>query len=397
MPTDPNRTELLCQRDAYLATVTTQVITCRLAGDRFEVLPAKTVLYPEGGGQPADRGTLGGQPVLELRRGVGGALWHVLEAPAEGEVAIALDWARRYDHMQQHTAQHLLTALAQDRHGLATCAFHLGAARSDIELDGETSDELLAALEREANRVIREDRRVSVEWVEVEELSRLEGVRSRGLPDELDGPVRLVSIEGTDRNTCGGTHVARTAELQALKLVATERMRGGTRLHYVAGGRVLGELGAALSRERALSGLLSCGPPDHGDAVTRLLAEQREQRRERRRLVGELAVHLGRALAAEPGVAAALHREEADMELLRGIARAVDEEATRPRWVLVTGGGTEGLFALLGPADQLRAVGAKVAELLGGKGGGSGELYQGKASRLDRRAEAARLLSNEPG
>jgi misacylated tRNA(Ala) deacylase len=383
-------TRLICQEDAYLRSVTTEVVACTEVDDGHAAVLRETVLYPEGGGQPDDHGTVGGEQVLGLRWREG-QLEHLLPTAVEGQVEVTLDWSRRYDHMQQHTAQHLLTAVAQDRFGWATCAFHLGVEHSDIELDRpDLPPGALDELELQVNAVIREDRPVTTRRVALEEVARLE-VRTRGLPDGLAGPVRLVAIEGIDLNTCGGTHVARTAELQTIQLVGIERMRGGTRLYYLAGGRVQQRLGACLERESALSERLSCGPVDHVAAVDRLQQELRESRRVQRAVALELAGFLGRELARQQGVAC-LHRPEAEMELLRAVARAARAERGEPFWALITGGEREGLFLLLGPPERLAEVGPAVADLLGGRGGGSGELFQGKAERLDRREQALDLL-----
>lgn len=389
-------TLLRYQTDAYLKTTRARVLACTQTAEegRFEVLLSETVLYPEGGGQPGDLGSVAGRSVEALRK-EGEAVLHQLAAPLEhgAEVVVVLDWARRFDHMQQHTAQHLLTALAQDRQGWATTAFHLGPERCDIELDcAAISNAELAALEARANAAIRAGLPVRSQVVEAESLAVLD-VRTRGLPPGFEGPVRLVEIEGLDRNTCGGTHVASTAELQAIKLLGTEPMRGGTRLFYLAGDRVLTRLTAALERERGLSDRLSCGPPDHLDGVDRLQAGLKQARRERKALGLELAEHLGRALAAADGAVASLHRPDDDVELLRRTAQAA-REAGLNGWALLTAGQREGVFILLGPEDSaLRRVGDAVAAALDGRGGGAKGQYQGKAARIDRRDRALALVA----
>lgn len=191
--------------DPTATTLRTPVLACTPVGDRWEVLLADTVLYPESGGQPDDHGTVAGQAVRGLRKEVGGVV-HVLEAPVEGEVEVRLDWARRFDHMQQHSGQHLLSAIAEDRFGLPTTAFHLGRERSDVELDGDLDAVRRDALEDAVNAVIREDRPVRVREVEPEEMAGMP-VRSRGLPEGFTGKVRLVEIAGADLNKIGRAHV----------------------------------------------------------------------------------------------------------------------------------------------------------------------------------------------
>ena len=383
-------TTLLCQSDARRTSVTTRVLSCTATEGGFAVVPAETVLYPEGGGQPSDTGRLGGQPVLELRRLEGGGVAHVVARPVEGQVTIELDWARRFDLMQQHSGQHLITAVALSRLNLATIAFHLGAEVSDVEFDANgLAPHTLATLEAAVNDAIREARAFTVHNVTREEAAKLP-VRSRRLPEGLEGPLRLVEIAGMDLNTCGGTHVANTSELQAVKLLGTEKLSRGTRVFYVAGGRVLTALQAALEKDRELTRLTSAGPTEHLRVLAKLQSDLKDAEKTRRALAGELAEALGAALAAE-GPVAALHRDDATMEFARTIANAA-RKANPDLLLLLTGGSADGFFLLAGPEARVAELGPRVAELLGGKGGGGKGLFQGKAADLGRLGEAVGLL-----
>ena len=383
-----------CQTDPYRRRFNTVCLSSLPADDgTWLVTLADTILYPEGGGQPSDTGTIDGVRVTHVSRDASGALVHRADGPIDaGEVVVEVDWGRRYDHMQQHTAQHLLTAVAQDRFGWATTAFHLSEGRSDVELDAASlSDDDLAALEEAVNAHVRAPRDVRSRLVEPADLPGL-GVRTRGLPEGFAGPVRLVEIDGVDLNTCGGTHVATTAELQAVALVGTERMRGGTRLYFLAGGRVFQALTAARERERLLTRVLSVGPEQHAAAAERLAAEAKEAARDRRALLAELAEAAGAAVATAPGPAAAWHRPDGDLPLLGAVARAALER--RPDLLLLlTAGDREGVFLLAGPDAAVSAAAPRVAALLEGRGGGKGGRYQGKGSRVDRREEALRALT----
>ncbi len=383
-------TTLLCLTDARQTHVTARVLACEPCEGGFAVIPAETVLFPEGGGQPSDAGTLAGQPVLELRRREDGGVEHVVAAPVAGEVTIEVDWARRLDLMQQHSGQHLITAVALARFGLATIAFHLGAEQSDVEFDaGHVAPETLAALEAAVNEAVREARAVRVHLVTREQAAAMP-VRSRRLPEGLEGPLRLIEIEGLDLNTCGGTHVTNTAELQALKLQGTEKLSRGTRVFFRAGGRVLRALGAADDKDRALTHLTSAGPAEHLRVVAKLQSDLKDAEKARRALSAELAEALGAGLAGG-GPVAALHRDDATMEFARTIANAARK--SRPDLtLLVTGGTTDGFFLLAGPEALVTAVGPEVAALLGGKGGGGRGMYQGKAGDLARRGEAVEFL-----
>jgi len=382
------------ERDPYLMALATRVLRVGDDGRPFAVLE-DTVLYPEGGGQPPDFGDLGGIRVLDVQKREG-EVRHYLDAPlSPGPVELRLDWERRFDHMQQHTGQHLLTAVAQARFGWETTAFHLGDEVCDIELDtpGIAPADLLR-LEEAVAAEIRAGRPVSSVRVRPEDLPALD-VRSRGLPEGFTGDVRLVTIQGVDTNTCGGTHVRSTAELEALALLGTESLRGGTRLFFVAGGRLRRRLAAHERRNGRLRTLL--GAPDAGleAALEARLDQARNQDRRVKVLEEELADLQVEALAALPGTLAEHHFEGRDVAFLQRVGRQLAAAAPgKAVFLTATLEGQHFFLVTAGAASNLdvAAKGRAVAELLGGRGGGSGQLFQGKAPNLQARAEALRTL-----
>jgi alanyl-tRNA synthetase len=354
-----------------------------------------TVLYPEGGGQPADHGWLGEAGVVHVERAEGRIL-HRLESPvAPGAVVARLDWARRFDHMQQHTAQHLLTALALDRFGLRTTAFHLGAVMSDIELGvGSLSRDRLDALEDAVATEVRAARPVTARRASQDELGRL-AIRSRGLPEGFSGEIRLVEIAGIDLNTCGGTHVRSTAELEAVALLGTEPIRGGTRLFFVAGGRLRRRLAAHEARNASLRAVLDAAEDDFVALVQRRKDELRETERRARRLEEELAAAQAEAAAALPGTVVDVHLEGRDASLLQRFARTVAGLAPHKLALITTGGAQGGVFVVVGGDAceiDVQALGREVAALLEGRGGGAGKLFQGKAASFAARDQALALM-----
>jgi misacylated tRNA(Ala) deacylase len=381
---------LTCQQDAYRRTLTAPVLGITPQPDGgVEVLLSDTVLYPEGGGQPDDHGTIDGMPVLGLRRTDGGVAHRLAAAPAGDTVTVAVDWARRLDHMQQHTAQHLLSALAADRLHADTTAFHLGAEVCDIQLSRMLTPAETRSLQDWANAEIRANRAVGMSLVTAEDL---DGVRSRGLPEGLTGPVRLVTIAGIDRNTCGGTHVASTAELQAVVVLPPLSQKGGCQLRYLAGGRVIDGLAAAHDRETALSRDLSCGPEQHAMAIGRLQVSLADALKDRKALQIELAGLLGEALARSGE--RWLHRPGEDLPFLGGIVSAAVRQCPDRVFLATTGlDHAAGMFVLAGPPEPVAALGPRVAAALDGRGGGRAGRYQGKAQRMDLAALAA-LLEN---
>jgi alanyl-tRNA synthetase len=322
------------------------------------------------------------------------------EPPADhGQVGIALEWGRRFDHMQQHTAQHVLTAIAQDRWGWPTTAFHLGAERSDIELDTPAlSRAEMDALEEAVMAVVRDDLPVSTRYVSVDEYKAM-GTRSRGLPEGHEGDVRLVeigSLEGmVDVTACGGTHLSSTAQIESLKLLATESMRGGTRLHWVAGGRVRARLGAHEARSEALRKLLGA-PDEQLVAQTAAKLEQLRQIEKRAQWTeARLADETVARLALTDHAVLDAHFAGMDAAFLKSVAQGL-QSAIGARIALLTSeaDGACAFLLVAGPdsAADLRALGQRVAERLEGRGGGTGRVFQGRAGSLAKRAEALREL-----
>ena len=384
------------EREPHLQTFQTDVLAAGAEGGRPFVILADSILYPEGGGQPADRGRIGGVAVEDVRK-VGDEIRHYLGGPPPaGRVQVELDWARRFDHMQQHTGQHLLTAVAQERFGWQTTAFHLGAQLSDIEVDAAAiAAEQLVVLEEAVAAEIRAARPVTGRRVSPEEYAVLP-VRTRGLPDGHTGDIRLVEIAGVDLNTCGGTHVRSTAEIEAIKLLGTEAMRGGTRLFYVAGGRLRRLLGAHCERSARLRQLVGTSDEELPTAVSAKLDQLREAQRAIRTLEEELAIETARNLASGTEAVAGGHWPAHDLPFLQRVAKEYSRLAPDRIALLTAGEGEQGAFLLCAGANvtiDLPAAGRKAAEFLSGRGGGSGRIFQGKASALSRRKAALDYLS----
>jgi alanyl-tRNA synthetase len=387
------------EREPLMVSLETEVVASRTEGDRPFVVLADTILYPEGGGQPADRGRIAGVPVEDVRS-VDGLIRHYLGgSPPAGRVLVALDWVRRFDHMQQHTGQHLLTAVAEQRFGWHTTAFHLGEQVSDIELDAaKITPEQLAGLEEAIAAEIRAARPVTARRVSPEEYARLP-VRTRGLPEGHTGDIRLVEIAGIDLNTCGGTHLRSTAEIEALKLLGTEPMRGGTRLFYVAGGRLRRLLAAHHERTARLRQVVGAADDELAVGIQAKLDHLKEAQRAIRTLEEELAVEAARAMATGGEKIASGHWPARDLPFLQRVARELARLAPDRIALLTAGEGDQGAFVLCageGAAIDLAAAGRKVAEILVGRGGGSGRIFQGKATLLTRRADAVGYLSTLP-
>ncbi len=372
------------EREPTRTTLETAVVETGVESGRPWAVLEDTIFYPEGGGQPADRGTLNGVAVLDVQKR-DGAIRHTLASTvAPGPASLRLDWARRFDHMQQHTGQHLLSAVAQDRFGWETTAFHLGPELSDVELAAPLlSAADLVRVEEAVAAEIRAARPVVPRRVSLAEFQTLP-VRTRGLPEGFTGEVRLVEIAGVDLNTCGGTHLANTAEIEVVALLSAEALRGGSRVFFVAGGRARRRMSRHEARNSTLRAAL--GAPDDGllDAAKAKLEQLSDAQKALRRAEDALAEAATEALLASGGRVAQAHFEGRDMAFVQTVARRFGEKAgSRAALVTATKDGAH-VFAL-GAGEgfgDAQALGREVAALLGGKGGGSGRVFQGKAADL---------------
>jgi alanyl-tRNA synthetase len=378
--------------DPNLARLETVVIEAGEEAGRPWVRLEETLFYPEGGGQPADRGTIGGVPVLDvLARGE--KIVHFVERPVPaGPTSVAIDAALRFDRMQQHTAQHLLTSLLADRYELPTTAFHLGERYTAIEVPGKVppADRLLA-FEEEANQEIRRDRRVTARWVSPETFASLP-VRTRGLPEGHEGDIRLVEIETLDLNTCGGTHVARLGEIQMLRIVDAEAARGQARIRFLAGGRVLRELREAAALEAALKARIGTAREEFASVIEGWQTERKLSARRVLRLEREIGGRIAAEMARESGPRLTRFVPDAGADLLREIATAL--VALRPDAVAVLAGapaegGEASLLVQAGPdgPGDVSGIGRALAERLGAKGGGKGRTFQGRGGRWPGKRE----------
>ncbi|KAH1174116.1 hypothetical protein KIL84_002260 [Mauremys mutica] len=387
---------------------TTRVASCRPAelpaegGAKetlrgFHVVLEDTILFPEGGGQPDDRGLIADIPVLRVTR-QGPAAVHFVQTPLEpgSEVLLTVDWDRRFDHMQQHSGQHLITALADLMFGFKTTSWELGHQRTVIELDTPSvTAEQVEALEKNVNEKIRA--RIPVVVREhSEDDPEIETVRRRGLPENHTGPVRIISIEGIDDNMCCGTHVSNLSDLQVIKLLGTEKgKKNKTNLVFLAGNRVLKSVERSHSIEKALTSLLKNGAEEHVEAVKRLQNSVKLLQKNNLNLLRDLAVLTAQNFKSNPGRGRVfvLHRKDGDSEFMNIIANEIGTEDTL-LFLTVGDEKAAGLFLLAGPSEVVEKLGPRVAELLEGKGAGKRDRFQGKATRMSRRAEVQALLQD---
>ncbi len=231
-------TECLYYQDPYLKTFKARAVHATEIDDRPAVALDVTAFYPTGGGQPHDTGTLNGVPVVDVQL-VDGQILHVLEGVLEGVVVLGeLDWKRRFDHMQQHTGQHILSQAFVATCKAETVGFHLGQDLCTIDLDlAPLVPEQVWAAERLANQIVTEDRPVTAAFVDGAELAAMP---LRKMPT-VDGPIRIVQVSGFDWSPCGGTHVSSAGQVGLVKVMRVERRKDVSRVHFACGWRALAD------------------------------------------------------------------------------------------------------------------------------------------------------------
>ncbi|KAG2185308.1 hypothetical protein INT44_002098 [Umbelopsis vinacea] len=385
---------LACQKDTFLKTATTKCIGCSAKPDKkgfYEVLLHDTILFPEGGGQPNDTGFIDDIKVHNVqRRGLQHIHFTKEPVTVDKEVTLKVDWERRFDHVQQHTGQHLLSAvLEQEPYKFETVGWNLGDKISYVELapnNGSlpTADQISHA-EDAINTLICS----GVPILTHEENNAADDNRPDSLPsDYRGGVIRTIEIQGLDRNPCCGTHASNLAQLQSIKFLHTEKIRGNNmRLYFVVGRRVLDLLDASYTTCKSLTGLLSCGPESFVPQITRLQTLQRAQAKTIKRLMAELAGHAVTTLVQDvkDNRYAMVHREDADMDYLVLLANGAKEQKLleeNPGAVIILAGGDPsagGPIIVLGSDDDSvkKATQILTVHLDGLKGGGKGR-WQGK-------------------
>ena len=231
------KTKRLFWDDMYMVSATARVVDVKEYDGKYHILTDATIFYPGGGGFPKDRGKISGIPVIDVYEDEEGGIWHVQPQKVEGQVMMNIDFMHRYDFMQQHTAQHLLSALVHDTTGGTTLSMHLGDEYSSIDVDVPPSSIDLSSLEMEALIAISQSREVRVRYYKRGDT--LPPTRKPLKWEKIKGDIiRIVEIAGIDVSACGGLHVRNTAELAPLiMLPKVEKYKGGSRIYFYAGYR----------------------------------------------------------------------------------------------------------------------------------------------------------------
>lgn len=369
-------TQRLYYTDSYLRDFEASVVERSDQGRRIYL--DRTAFYPTSGGQPFDTGRLGGIQVNDVVD-EGERIAHLLAQPLAGERATGqVDWPRRFDHMQQHTGQHLLSAVLADLYGHDTVGVHFGRETSTLDLHASSlSSEQVSRVEDRANELVAENRPVDVSF---EDAAYAKGLRKAS---ERGGSLRVVTIRNLDRSACGGTHVRSTAEIGPILVSKLERVRKGIRIEFVCGGRGVRRARAEHALLSQLATELSAAAEELPHLVESQRAELREANSARRELEVQLDLYRARELyvGAAPdatGMRRVIVREDGgSLESVRGVAQAF---ASLPRAIFVGVVGRPPAIVLAASPDAGVNAGGVLKSLLaavGGRGGGSPALAQG--------------------
>ena len=396
------RTRRLYRDDPYLLEFEANVVARREVQGKPAVVLDETAFYAESGGQPWDTGTLDAVQVVAVLE-QGDEIVHLLSVPLSADrVRGRVDGDRRRDHRQQHHGQHLLSRAFVELHSARTTSFHLGSEVSTIDLDRLVGDEQIAAAVARTNEVVWSARPVRVRTVTRAEAEGL-GVTA---PEDAGDAVRLVEAEGFDLQPCGGTHPRSTAEVGCVAVLGHERYKGGCRVRFVCGHRALAAFRGAQRTLEAAAAQLSVPAASVPEAVTRigdqLAAARRQTTGLQEQVAGLEAKQLYRdaraatVAAATPVVVARL--DGRPPEALQTLARALIAEG--PCVALVGGTGDKAYLVFAqspGLGRDIPGLLKASLALLGGRGGGKGDVAQGAGDQLDRLDEALQLAATAAG
>lgn len=372
-------TRRLYHDDATLLEFDAEVVERREHEGRPAVVLDRTAFYPESGGQPWDLGTLGGVPVLEVHD-LDGVILHVLERPLAGTaVRGAVDRARRFDHMQQHSGQHLLSAVILECCAIPTISFHLGEEFSTIDITTSSLEARdVARVELRANQVIAENRAITAEYRDASDQSDLR------VPSSRQGTLRVVSVENLDVIACGGTHVHRTGEIGCLLLGRLDKMRGNVRIEFLCGSRAVCRARADRDALGRIARTLDTAMADAPAVVAAQQERIKELDKTCRRLSIELARRRGRELydaAAAAPSGLRVHENALASGSIGDDARTEAQSFTAmPRAVYLAVSRDPAAILLAASPDAGIDAGAVLKLALaaaGGRGGGNATMAQG--------------------
>lgn len=363
---------------------------------RHYVVLSNTAFYPTGGGQPHDTGTLNGIEVIEVEK-IGEEIRHYMQgnvSELEGIVHGALNWPRRFDHMQQHAGQHILTAAFVELFDAQTVSFHLGSEHVTIDIAVDTlTEQQLTAAEIRANEIILENRPIETTWITENELSDF------NLRKEVavTGDIRLVIIPDYDYNGCGGTHPTSTGQVNAIKILGTEKMKGNVRVSFVCGQRVLNELAMRKKVLGDVARQLSVPEVEAATALAKILNAQKHTEKALVAAKEELLTYEAKALISNSSGLVVAAFQQRTMQDLQKLARTIVSEQEDMVTLLVSE--SEGKLQFVAArgkhvSKSMKAIAEKALPLINGKGGGSDQMVQGGGECIISKEDLLEAMQN---
>lgn len=362
----------LYEKDAYQTAFSGKVISCEKDGERWKIVLDQTCFYPEGGGQPADRGMLGTAEVLDVQEEEGKVV-HWTDRPLEegGQVQGQIDWQRRFYFMQNHTGEHLVSGLIHKKYGYENVGFHMNEEVITIDVGGVLSQEELELIEKEANEELGKGRPIEVLYPSGEELRTLQ-YRSK---KEIEGQVRIVRIPGCDTCACCGTHVKNTMEIGLIKFLTMQHYKTGMRVSMICGKKAFEDYEKKHKSVMEISRMLSAKPEETAEAVSRL-KEENQALKQRTGQLKHLFLEAKAAAISETQDAIFLWEDQLEQADLSYMMKVLMKKGKN---VMVLVPGKDGLIHYAAGSRQIdsRQISKVLADCFSGRGGGSAQMVQG--------------------
>ena len=373
---------LLYYQDAMQKEFTANILKTGVEDARSYIVLDNTAFYPTGGGQPHDTGWINDIEIIDVEK-VGDEIRHYTQADIStisGEIIGKLNWKRRFDHMQQHTGQHILTAAFVELYDIPTTSFHLGSELVTIDLNvTELTEQQLEAVENRANAIILENRPIETKWVTKEELAQY----SLRKDVKVDEDIRLVIIPDYDYNGCGGTHPTATGQVGMLKILTTEKMKQQIRVHFVCGHRVRTQLAMRKQVLTDVARQLSVPEEHAAEALRKFVQTTKAVEKNLSEAQDTLLEYEAKDLAKEQ--IAAAHFENRSIQQLQKLARFITQENPTAVALLVADNLDKIQFVAARGSEQthsMKDISAVALPLIKGKGGGNDALVQGGGEKI---------------
>ncbi|MEK9196704.1 alanyl-tRNA editing protein [Ureibacillus sp. FSL E2-3493] len=377
--------ELFYYQDSMMKQFKANVVRTGIDGERPFIVLSNTAFYPTGGGQPHDTGYIDDLRVVDVEK-IGDEILHYIEGNFDSlnnEVTGILDWDRRFDHMQQHCGQHILTAAFVELLNIPTVSFHLGSELVTIDLATEQlTDEQLALVEKRANEIILENRPIETKWITKEELPNFPLRKDVS----VDEDIRLVIIPDYDYNGCGGTHPTSTGQVSTIKIMGTEKMKKNIRVSFVCGNRVLKQLAMRKNVLSDVARQLSVPEETAATALKKVLNEVKATEKALEEAQNHLLEYEAKELVANSvNNIVACTFENRTVQTLQKLGRAVVSQHSELICLFVANNEDKLQFIAARGADvkkNMKEISTAILPLINGKGGGNEGFVQGGGEKV---------------